>query len=244
MKRAILSSGLLLLSICCLAQKNWVSVTINNYYKWNISETIDDTLAHYSGKGLQMLPSVGYYRILKDNWGVGLELGFQNLEIESDGDGHISRSEIAQIRSTSSLKEYYFCPVIFEMFQWKNYRFTGSVTLPVNYITDIAYDDHFEYGFKAVDTAYFVFDYKGTSPNELRIGLLANGGIQRKIYRNFYFGPQIGLGFIYSRVNGTLTQDIRRFDNNIVTEQHSETKLNNTRSLFDFRMSFSVNYYF
>ena len=244
MKKSTLLIILIILSLTSNAQKNWVSVRLHDLQIHHITTT--DPTYDLSNKSWLLLPAVGYYRLIGDTWGVGCEAGYALSKTDYDNTITFLPSNNITIEYYGSrTKQYYFCPSLFEMFAWKRYRFTTSLALPVTYATDITLEQRRDETYRADLSTYGRNNVVTAYPDQLSIGIFCNLGVQRKLFKGLYCGPQIGIGLFYNTSDGDQQQTITVSDQKeIKTVTIVTTHTQNTDMKFDIRQAFSISYNF
>lgn len=192
-------------SILSNAQRNRVNVAIQ-YYRSSLQQsTTLDTMAEYTFRGIEFLPSIGYQRILKNNLGFRIDVGRRKFSVtetstQRNPDQNFYSIQRRSVKSTT----LFVCPALLESAQWQKYEFVASISLPVeyrsNFISSLRQTDYHY----APNELYRSTELENKVPDLLEIGLFFNGGINRKIYKNLYGGVQFGIGFYHDYSKGSV----------------------------------------
>ncbi len=226
----------------CYAQKNIIALILNDWGRSNFRNTLLDTDVQdiTTTKATLILPSFGYSRTIGPNWGVGIEMGYVIQHSSFDyiaGDN----TRTSKLNDRRYFKEYFVCPSVFERINIEKYTFNFSINIPMRFFSDYkaeAYSEQLSLpsrqlqGWSLKKTKY---------PDVTQIGVFANAGIQRKIFKGLYGGPLLGIGIIQTSTHG-LSQTITTFSND--PEQSTMTLENKISSDFDIRPTISLCYYF
>ncbi len=222
------------------AQTSSIALTLNHWSLRNFRVAIDDTAQQTEVKGTNVLPSVGYYRILGKRWGIGLEVGYANQNYRSE-ESHAYSTDILNVRYSRSYREYFFSPLIFERTELRKYILTGSICLPITIYANWEDKTYNESRSQPSHELLYWDTRKENYPNVLLIGVYVGISIQRKIFKGLYGGPQIGFGLIQNTTRGTYRNDYYDSDN---SQRLSTKEIDQVSSQFAIRSSFSLSYYF
>jgi hypothetical protein len=240
MKIALFFIAALALCSVASAQNNWVSVTINTLSRATSSTSNNDY--DETTKSLHLLPSIGYYRLLNEQMGIGCDFGYAHYTEHSTHVGYFAGAPGDELIENidQTYNEYFICPSVFEIFPSDNYLFTASLGFPVSYIPVQNYTYRREQtGPNSVED--------GSLPGmmQLTLGAFLNGGVQRRLFGGLYFGPQLGVGVYHRIAKGDEDQTAVVSNNNVVTQTRERMQSQHqTSTWIDVRPVISVTYRF
>lgn len=221
MMRLYFNILMLFFSLNSLAQKNRVSVSLNTFtftrVKIDVFDTLDNKLATELFTQVRILPSIGYYRVLKNKLGVGCEIGYQ-------------QSKYTRIRSQDVMNNMqkdehydpsnivYLCPSIFESYFIKKYQIISSISLPFQ--VQSRQKSSFTQTFTdKINGTEQVFKSINTFPASYTFGAYINLGLSRKIFKSTYLGAQIGIGISMNTMVGKGSRYSSESLNGIIVEE-------------------------
>ena len=245
MKQLIILSAVIFISNTIIAQKNRVNVTINEFANFHGNLITDDTVYNYANQGIKLIPSIGYNRIIKNNWGIGCELGYRSQKTKLIDSFIDATNYLYAGLITSNIKTFYFCPSLFQIYYWNKFQLTTSIILPIEYQTKNS-QYHFETEIDRTTNKQVRNKQTTTKlPKQINWGAYCNIGFYIKIYKNLYCGPQLGFGVTQQIKYSTSTENLKIIENGILTEYNTNIKYKKySNSIFDLRPTFSINYNF
>jgi hypothetical protein len=238
---------ILSLSFCssAIGRKQWITAGISEYSQFHTDQRQNDSLLQYTNKAIRLLPVAGYYTTIGANWGIGCEVGYSKYTSGYANRVDNENNEIDLTTVDESYKTLYIAPSAFEIFEFKKYKLTTSVSIPIQYLTDHTQFQSWDARYKNTNTSYDFREDHTSFPKQLIIGAFCGASLQRQIYKGLYCGPYLGFGFTYSATFGNQSESSREIFNGVEHSLNIETKNKNTNSSrFDIRPSFSINYFF
>ncbi len=212
-----------------------------------VSEPTAVNQSSSESSGLQLIPAIGYYRMLGKTVGIGLELGYGKEQTKAIYTSYAAGRTYFNENKTD-LSRYFICPSLFEVFNSANgkYKFITSLAVPV---TIMPKTDGSSIQQSLLDNATSVTTITLRNTNapqtELALGLFLNGSAQRRLVGNLYAGPQLGIGATYTQLtvdgNSVYIQNPGQS-----SERRIETPVKTKTSsvAFGIRPMISLNYFF
>jgi hypothetical protein len=227
------------------AQQNRVVLTLNDFSRWRYEQIFDDTENHLNITGLVLLPSVGYYRLIGKDWGIGAEIGYRPYSYTASSTFLRSSTQYADDNVKTTYHSFFISPAVFEQYAWRKYRFVATMSLPIEFTTNFRTTETISYKDKVTNEE--VFHGYGTQAyaDRLKAGVFASLSVQRKIAGALYFGAQLGFGINGETVFGDDHYEITQTESGVTTQTHHASQ-NPGYGVFGFttRETISLNYYF
>lgn len=222
-------------------QSSFVNGTLCYYDSFKGSS--QSTTGNIENNGSDILPSIGYYVYVKKDLAAGIEIGYSNQK-----GSYSVYSQFADIGQTdiSSVRNnvYYAAPACFETFRVRNYLITSGISIPVTYTVFKESIRIHEMKYISSNEVYAYQEDRFEKPNELSVGLYANIGLKRRVFRNLHCGPELGFGFNYVTNKGDFTQNTAAINNGVSQNRSSSYYSKGSRVDFGIRPTFSVSYFF
>lgn len=200
MKHLLIGAALLAAS-SATAQMNRVSLNFHTISGGkNFSES-PGKAQRSDGRSLNLLPTIGFHRLVGKSTGIGLELGYNHnksvYEQRQPSGVDLSSYTVQEVKS----EEFFISPGIFEVITSPNkrYRLIPYLNLPIGY-TPKATNVSKTTISRESNGDVFSGMYSETAPREqLRIGLQAGASAQIRIAGGLYAGISLGAGVTYYR---------------------------------------------
>ena len=211
MKIPLLTALALAGSLPVLAQQNRVSIGIGTLA--SSSNLMRSSVYESENKYdyLFVVPTIGYYRMLKNGTGVCVELGYGRQRISSDSKspGWYPGSGITSYSAMDvTTDELVVSPNLFTVITSPNrrFRFVPSLSIPVSYVANSSNRND---SWLVNDSTGDVFSKGRTeSPrrNAFSVGVMLGGSALCRLGGNLYAGVNLGTGFRFesSRTKGEL----------------------------------------
>lgn len=199
MKPIVLGTALLI-SAAASAQVNRVSLNLYTISGSKYSMNGAGTTQVADNHSLNLLPTIGYHRLIGKTTGIGLELGYNRMRYVSDLRQQTGAGRSTYARQETSSEEFFVSPGIFEVITSSNkrYRLIPYLNLPIGYtpeLTNVSTTTQ-----RASDGSFISSEFSSAVPQkQLRIGLQAGATAQIRVVGGFYAGISVGAGVTYYR---------------------------------------------
>lgn len=235
---------LIFLGSQCLAQQAMLSVSVADYQQFSVRQQVNDTDLSVHNTGIRFIPSIGYHKSIKGKFWIGCEFGFYPERSKNQADASVSNTQAGTSRLENKSNLFYLCPSISGRYDWKVYKIITELVLPLQYTTNNTTSYSQEQHYKATNEMYYQQTRSTKNPNEFNIGLFSSVGIQYRLTKGLYIGPQLGIGFTGTIVTGTISEDRWTNDNGSIEKETVNTVDKESDVRFDIQPSFSINYFF
>ena len=228
------------------AQKNNIAFTVNSFMYFN-NQANRDTVIKSKNKTIQHLPSLCYNRIIKNNLGIGLELGYRNNKYYEQSVNNFPANNFKQIISNSlPVKSYYLCPSVFKTYYWNNFQIITSLIIPLEYITKKEQILNKTYIDNNTNSTFNEIQSHIKWPKLLQFGIYGNIGFFCKVYEGLYIGPQLGIGIVNEARFGNGINSYKEHQNGILTtnETYTDTYTKYYGGNLDIRPTLRIHYNF
>ncbi len=237
---------LLVIFASAQGQANRISLIINSFNYQTEHASSQDTLQTEKETNLSVLPSIGYYRTLKSNTGIGCEIGFMHSTTKSTITSKTLDNSYNEIQDRiSPYNIFYICPTLFQNYYFSNFQFVTSLIFPIEYVTKHEFE--FTRDIDILTNGTNIIDYSKTiEPNNIKFGVYCNFNLNMNIYRKVYLGAQTAIGIDTDMRFGQRTNYKSVTENGVVTTE--ETAITNfrrdSRGRLKFRPGIVLSYNF
>ncbi len=228
------------------AQTNTINFTMN-HLRYAHSIVSNDTSEHMSSKSLQLLPSIGYARLLKKKVWFGVELGYRNSKYKDINEYNYANQQYKQtVVNSLPLREYFICPSVSKVWYWEHLKMQSSIILPVEYVTKREQLTIQSFISKTTNDVVAEFESLTVWPKYFVFGIYLNCGLYFKILKRTYVGVQLGIGIINETRFGSIYKYITEKEYGVVTSSSANriTYKANFVGGIDIRPTISLNYEF
>jgi len=228
------------------AQKNAISITMN-HLRYARSIVSNDTSEFLSSKSLQLLPSIGYARLLKKQIWIGLDLGYRNSKFKDINEYNFANQQYKQtIVNSLPLKEYFVCPSFSKIWYWEHLKLQTSLILPVEYVSKREQLTIQSFISKTTNDVVAEFESLTVWPKYFVFGIYLNSGLYFKILKRTYVGVQLGIGVMNETRFGSIYKYSTEREYGVVTSSSANqiTYKTNFVGGIEIRPTISLNYEF
>lgn len=202
-------------------QERFVEAYIDRLSASNSWDIVNDSVLHNEQSSWNFLPVVGFYAINNKRMGYGLRLGFTKVEVDNPSSSNVDNVKYIDLYNYKHY-ELYVCPLVLERIYLGNYEIWASLSLPITY--EFSHRVELETDQRDATTGAILFQSKTLYeyPNQLNVGLFANGIVYRRFGKRWYFGAGVLVGIMGNFVKGDVEINTVYFRDNKYSEGSSK----------------------